>query len=149
MSVNLAINAVNTMNPAARLAASAMNLAVNTDDLRPAESIDLATPLIIAGVLGVLLAMALIAGAVILSRPRRSHDKPQPRGAHLSDTAKTQWHVRIDDVLARYHAGTIDRETAFIELAAICRGIASAHTGSEVRAHTLVVIRRESSNSVT
>lgn len=90
MSVNLAINAVNTMNPAARLAASAMNLAVNTDDLRPAESIDLATPLIIAGVLGVLLAMALIAGAVILSRPRRSHDKPQPRGAHLSDTAKTQ-----------------------------------------------------------
>lgn len=152
MTVNLAVNAVNAanaVNPAARLAVNTMNLAVNTDDLRPAESIDLATPLIVAGVLGVLLAVALIAGAVILSRPRRSHDKPQPRGAHLSDTAKTQWHARIDDVLARYHAGTIDRETAFIELAAICRGIASAHTGRDLHAHTLADIRREPRNPAT
>ena len=56
---------------------------------------------------------------------------------------------RIDDVLARYHAGTIDRETAFIELAAICRDIASAHTGRDLHAHTLADIRREPRNPAT
>ena len=75
--------------------------------------------------------------------------KPQPRGAHLDDTVKTSWHRRIDDVVRRYHAEQIDRETAFIELAAICRGIASAHTGRDLHAHTLTDIRREPRNPST
>ncbi|MBW3094297.1 hypothetical protein KIH75_02795 [Bifidobacterium sp. 64T4] len=142
--MNLAVNTA--VNQAANQTA---NLAVNVDNLQPVGQIDLTTPLIIAGVLGILIAIALIAGAVILSRPRRNRDKPQPRGAHLSDTAKTAWHARIDSVIARYHAGDIDRETAFIELAAICRDIASAHTGRDLHAHTLTDIRREPRNPAT
>ena len=97
-------------------------LAVDTNDLQPVGQLDIATPLIVAAALAAVLAIALVAGAVLLSRPRRNRDKPQPRGAHLDDTVKTSWHRRIDDVVRRYHAEQIDRETAFIELAAICRG---------------------------
>lgn len=124
-------------------------LAVDTNDLQPVGQLDIATPLIVAAALAAVLAIALVAGAVLLSRPRRNRDKPQPRGAHLDDTVKTSWHRRIDDVVRRYHAEQIDRETAFIELAAICRGIASAHTGRDLHAHTLTDIRREPRNPST
>lgn len=124
-------------------------LAVDTNDLQPVGQLDIATPLIVAATLAAVLAIALVAGAVLLSRPRRNRDKPQPRGAHLDDTVKTSWHRRIDDVVRRYHAEQIDRETAFIELAAICRGIASAHTGRDLHAHTLTDIRREPRNPST
>lgn len=124
-------------------------LALDTTDLQPVGRLDIATPLIVAATLGTMLAVALIVGAVLLSRPRRNRDKPQPRGAHLNDTVKTSWHRRIDDVVRRYHAEQIDRETAFIELAAICRGIASAHTGRDLHAHTLTDIRREPRNPST
>lgn len=124
-------------------------LAVDTNDLQPVGQLDIATPLIVAAALAAVLAIALVTGAVLLSRPRRNRDKPQPRGAHLDDTVKTSWHRRIDDVVRRYHAEQIDRETAFIELAAICRGIASAHTGRDLHAHTLTDIRREPRNPST
>lgn len=124
-------------------------LAMDTNDLQPVGQLDIATPLIVAAALAAVLAIALVAGAVLLSRPRRNRDKPQPRGAHLDDTVKTSWHRRIDDVVRRYHAEQIDRETAFIELAAICRGIASAHTGRDLHAHTLTDIRREPRNPST
>lgn len=124
-------------------------LAVDTTDLKPVGQLDIATPLIVAAMLGAVLAVALIVGAVLLSKPRRNREKPQPHGAHLSDAAKSIWHKRIDDVVRRYHAEAIDRETAFIELAAICRGIASAHTGRNLLAHTLADIRREPRNPST
>ena len=126
-----------------------VTLAVNTDGLQPVGQVDLSTPLIVTAVLATLLAVALIVAVVLLSRPRRTREKPQPRGAHLDSTAKTSWHRRIDDVVRRYHDEKIDRETAFIELAAICRGIASAHTGRDLRAHTLTDIRREPRNPST
>ena len=124
-------------------------LALDINDLQPVGQLDIATPLIVAAALGTVLAVALIVGAVLLSRPRRNRDKPQPHGAHLDNMAKTSWHRRIDDVVRRYHAEAIDRETAFIELAAICRGIASAHTGRDLHAHTLTDIRREPRNPST
>ena len=57
-------------------------LAVDTNDLQPVGQLDIATPLIVAAALAAVLAIALVTGAVLLSRPRRNRDKPQPRGAH-------------------------------------------------------------------
>lgn len=116
-------------------------LAVKTSGLKPVEQLDITTALIIVLTACLLVALALIAGVIVLSRPRRS--KPQPRAAHIANTNKAKWHQRIDDVLLRHKADELTSEQAFAELASICRNFASVHIGQDMSAHTLTDIRLE------
>ncbi|PLS29016.1 hypothetical protein [Bifidobacterium parmae] len=120
-----------------------LTLALKSDDLTPAGQIDMTGPFVAMLVAFLLLAAVLVAAVALLSRPRRSRAKARPHGAHSGGGDKAAWRARIDDVVARHDAGTLGREDAFTELAAIAREFASASTGRDLNAHTLTDIRNE------
>ncbi len=122
-------------------------LAVTTSDLKPVAQLNITTALTIALTACLLVTLALIACAVILSRPRPS--KAQPHAAHVHNEDKAKWHRRIDDVLLRHQADKLSSEQAFAELAAICRNFASVNIGQDMSAHTLTDLRMEPRNPST
>lgn len=116
-------------------------LAVKTSDLKPVAQLSITTALTVVLAICLLVALALIACAVILSRPR--HSKAQPHAAHVPNEDKAKWHHRINDVLLRHQADELTSEQAFAELAAICRNFASINIGQDMSTHTLTDIRLE------
>lgn len=78
-------------------------LATDPGDLRPVESLALTTPLVVAIVACLLLAVGLIALIIMLSRPaRKPRNSDRARGAHSNASSKAEWRARIDDVVARH-----------------------------------------------
>lgn len=76
-------------------------LATDPGDLRPVESLALTTPLVVAIVACLLLAVGLIALIIMLSRPaRKPRNSDRARGAHSNASSKAEWRSRIDDVVA-------------------------------------------------
>ena len=81
-------------------------LATDPGDLRPVESLALTTPLVVAIVACLLLAVGLIALIIMLARPaRKPRTSDRARGAHSNASSKAEWRARIDDVVARDFAG--------------------------------------------
>ena len=105
-------------------------LATDPGDLRPVESLALTTPLVVAIVACLLLAVGLIALIIMLSRPAR-----KPRNSNAS--SKAEWRARIDDVVARHESGALPRHEAFVELSVIARDFAGAASGKELSSSTL------------
>lgn len=120
-----------------------MALSLKTDDLTIATSVDLTVPLLIVLLACLLVMAAAIALAVVLSRPRRRPAKPQAHGAHAIATGKGVWRTRIGSVVEDYDNGVIDREEAFLRLAAVARDYASAASGRDLSARTLSDLHRE------
>lgn len=87
-----------------------------------------------------LLAVVLVALVVWLARPSRKPAKIVNRGRHDALAGKTVWHQRIDDVVSPQPGGSLEREEAFAQLAAIARDFASTATGTDVRNQTLTDI---------
>ncbi|PST46188.1 hypothetical protein CPA40_07025 [Bifidobacterium callitrichos] len=125
--------------------AAAEHVSLNT----PVGPIDLTTPLVAVAVACVLAAIALVVGAVLLSRPRRVRAAARQRGAHADAQDRRRWHRRIDDVVSRHQAGALERGEAFAELASIARDYASEASGRDLKSHTLADIRREPRTSST
>lgn len=119
-----------------------MIVAVQNDDLTPVAQLDMTGPLVAVLAACLLLAATLIACVVLLSRPPRAR-RERTRGAHSMSTGKAAWHARIDEVTSRHAAGDIDREEAFLALAAIARDFASEATGRDLSTHTLADLRGE------
>ena len=95
-------------------------LATDPGDLRPVESLALTTPLVVAIVACLLLAVGLIALIIMLSRPaRKPRNSDRARGAHSNASSKAEWRARIDDVVARHESGALPRHEAFVELSVI------------------------------
>ena len=75
-------------------------LATDPGDLRPVESLALTTPLVVAIVACLLLAVGLIALIIMLSRPaHKPRNSDRARGAHSNASSKAEWRARIDDVV--------------------------------------------------
>ena len=84
-------------------------LATDPGDLRPVESLALTTPLVVAIVACLLLAVGLIALIIMLSRPaRKPRNSDRARGAHSNASSKAEWRARIDDVVARHRQIPVD-----------------------------------------
>ena len=84
-------------------------LATDPGDLRPVESLALTTPLMVAIVACLLLAVGLIALIIMLSRPaRKPRNSDRARGAHSNASSKAEWRSRIDDT-AFFHNEDIIR----------------------------------------
>ena len=124
-----------------------MTLSIPTDDLVVEPSLNLTAPLALALVCGVLIAVVAITLAVVLSRPRRTPAKDTARGAHSTAAGKSIWHARIDAVVSDHRNGVIDREEAFLRLAAIAREYASAVSGKDMSGYTLSDLHRERRDS--
>lgn len=83
-------------------------LATDPGDLRPVESLALTTPLVVAIIACLLLAVGLIALIIMLSRPaRKPRNSDRARGAHSNASSKAEWRARIDDVVARHESGAL------------------------------------------
>ena len=66
-------------------------LATDPGDLRPVESLALTTPLVVAIVACLLLAVGLIALIIMLSRPaRKPRNSDRARGAHSNASSKAE-----------------------------------------------------------
>ena len=105
-------------------------LATDPGDLRPVESLALTTPLVVAIVACLLLAVGLIALIIMLSRPaRKPRNSDRARGAHSNASSKAEWRARIDDVVARHESGALPRHEA--------RDFAGAASGKELSSSTL------------
>ncbi|MBW3082390.1 hypothetical protein [Bifidobacterium phasiani] len=115
--------------------------ALDSSDLTTVGRSDLTTPLLIVLAVCLLLAVAAIVAAALLSRPRRSPRTARPRGAHRDGSDRGAWRARVDEVVARYHDGALDREEAFARLAAVARDYASSASGRDMSAHTLDDLR--------
>ena len=108
-------------------------LATDPGDLRPVESLALTTPLVVAIVACLLLAVGLIALIIMLARPaRKPRNSDRARGAHSNASSKA-----IDDVVARHESGALPRHEAFVELSVIARDFAGAASGKELSSSTL------------
>ena len=116
---------------------------MTTSDLTPVGQLDLTPMLAIVASACAALAVILIVAVVLLSRPRKTRAKAQPRGAHTGAADRRAWHRRIDEVVSRHDSGELDREEAFAALAGIARDYASEASGRDLTSHTLADIRRE------
>ncbi|KFI52758.1 hypothetical protein [Bifidobacterium biavatii] len=112
-------------------------IADGTADLNPVPQLALTTPLLAVIIGCLVLAAALIALTVVLSRPRRVPANAPRRGNHMTGGDAAAWHARIDGIVARYEAKELTREQAFVELAETTRDFAGAATGRDMRASTL------------
>lgn len=118
-------------------------LAVDPGDLQPVEGLSLTGPLTAVIAACLLAAVILIVLAVVFSKPSKRPSKDMPaRGAHRQANAKAVWHARIDDVVTRYEAGSLNREDAFVQLALIARDFAGEASGKGLSASTLTDLTR-------
>ncbi|RSX54691.1 hypothetical protein [Bifidobacterium samirii] len=116
--------------------------AIDVTGLTPVEPADLAGPLTVA-VAGCLVAAVLFAVLVwFLSRPRRARRTRDRRGAHVDGAAAGRWHRMVADIVDGFESGAIDRQEAFVRLAQVARAFASARTGDDMSARTLVDLNR-------
>ncbi|RBP99944.1 hypothetical protein [Bifidobacterium xylocopae] len=108
---------------------------------RPAPQLNSWKPLLIATVLCFTLALALIAAAILLSRPRRTPTAPQAK--HVPMAAKDQWKARIRQVVSEHAQGQLNQSQAMGQLAEIVRAFASEASGQDLTAQTLAELSRQ------
>ncbi|MBT1161066.1 hypothetical protein [Bifidobacterium sp. SO1] len=126
-----------------------MLLADGTDGLNPVGRLDLGAPLIAVVVSCAAMAAMLIVAIVLLSRPKKIVARRGARGVHVDDGMLARWRRIVDDVVRRYHDGSLSREESFVELADVARRFASEASGMDMRASTLsdlVVLPRTDGN---
>ena len=88
----------------------------------------------------VILALALITTALLLPKYRRQ------QGEHTVQAnfdSRNAWRQRIDQVVAQYASGRLDRDQAMTALATIARGFASRSWNSDMKAKTLAEIKAQ------
>lgn len=114
--------------------------ALAEERLVPVAQLDLTAPLVAAIVICLLVALALVVLAIVLTRPARRAKRVSRPGAHSEVSGKSAWHARIEDIVRRHAAGDVEREEAFAELAAVARDYASAASADDLRSSTLTDI---------
>ena len=113
-----------------------MTSSLNTDDLTVIPQLDLTVPLVAALLVCLAVMIAAIVLAVVLSRPRRKPRVSAARGVHAAATGKSVWRNRINAIVEDHDNNVIDREEAFLRLAAVARDYASAVSGRDMSAQT-------------
>ena len=88
----------------------------------------------------IILTLALVAAAVLLPRFRRQQEEGP---AQVSSDSRDVWRQRIDQVVARYDNGELDRDQAMTALATIARGFASRSWNSDMKSKTLAEIQAQ------
>ena len=88
----------------------------------------------------IVLALALAGAAILLPRFRR-----QQEGHPIQESSDSldAWRQRIDQVVAQYDKGHLDRDQAMTALAAIARGFASRSWNSDMKSKTLAEIQAQ------
>ena len=119
-----------------------MTSSLNTDDLTVIPQLDLTVPLAAALLVCLAVMIAAIVLAVVLSRPRRKPRVSAARGVHTATTGKSVWRNRINAIVEDHDNNVIDREEAFLRLAAVARDYASAVSGRDMSAQTLSDLHR-------
>ena len=109
-----------------------MTSSLNTDDLTVIPQLDLTVPLVAALLACLAVMIAAIVLAVVLSRPRRKPRVSAARGVHAAATGKSVWRNRINAIVEDHDNNVIDREEAFLRLAAVARDYASAVSGRDM-----------------
>ena len=119
-----------------------MTSSLNTDDLTVIPQLDLTVPLVAALLVCLAVMIASIVLAVVLSRPGRKPRVSAARGVHTATTGKSVWRNRINAIVEDHDNNVIDREEAFLRLAAVARDYASAVSGRDMSAQTLSDLHR-------
>ncbi|PJM72767.1 hypothetical protein CS006_09415 [Bifidobacterium primatium] len=114
------------------------SLTLSAQRFAPVSQTDV-RPFVAAAVALAVAAVLLCVIVMALGRPRRV--VPAPGGVHRRSTGNDEWLRQIDDVRERFHAGEIDEDDAFSELAGIARRFASSRLGRDVTSHTLAELR--------
>ena len=74
--------------------------------------------------------------------PSRKPRASAARGVHTAATGKSVWRNRINAIVEDHDNNVIDREEAFLRLAAVARDYASAVSGRDMSAQTLSDLHR-------
>ncbi|WP_445338729.1 hypothetical protein [Bifidobacterium sp. ESL0822] len=98
------------------------------------------TWLLVLATTAIILALALAAAAILL--PRFRHQQ-EVHPAQVSSQSRDAWRQQIDQVVAQYDKGHLDRDQAMTALAAIARGFASRSWNNDMRAKTLAEIQAQ------
>ena len=88
----------------------------------------------------VVLSLALAATALLLPKFRRQQGK---HTVQANPDSRNAWHQRIDQVVAQYDSGRLDRDQAMTALATIARGFASRSWNNDMKAKTLAEIKAQ------
>lgn len=121
-----------------------MALALDTDSLKPVEQLHLNEPLIVAMCAGLLVAIALVIVAVLLSKKHAVAVRDD--GSRIPVDTKEAWLERVDNVAADAAAHTITREEALARLASIARTFASSRSPQRFESYTLLDLNRETTH---
>ncbi|KFI80217.1 hypothetical protein [Bifidobacterium mongoliense] len=123
------------------------NIRITSADITNADSplrtralIGGSTTLLVALLCCLALAIVCVTTAILASRIGRRPHPAQPAGAHSGSRAQGPWRARVDDILRRYHDGSLDRDAAFTALAKVARDYASHVSGTPMTSHTLADI---------
>lgn len=121
------------------------------DDLTPAPVEEINDPVgywsgwLAIGILAVLLAVAIVLVAILLTRRRAPKAPPVRRLAPGEDpfgTLRVDAHRAIDGLVAEHAAGRIDDRTLHLRLSSVMRGFASGRLGIDTGSLTLLDISR-------
>ena len=94
--------------------------------------------LVLAGTIAcALLAVGLVVAVVLLSHPVDGKEELPVRGSQSVLANNAVWHARINDIVAQYDQGDIDRDEAFTRLASVTRDFASIAFNRNMGSHTL------------
>ena len=88
----------------------------------------------------VILALTLAATAILLPKFRR---QPGEHTVQANSDSRNAWRQRIDQVVARYDSGHLDRDQAMTALATIARGFASRSWNNDMKTKTLAEIKAQ------
>ena len=94
----------------------------------------------------IILTLALAATALLLPKFRRQHGEHmvhEEGPAQVSSDSRDAWRQQIDQVVARYDKGQLDRDQAMTALATIARGFASRSWNSDMKSKTLAEIQAQ------
>ena len=88
----------------------------------------------------IILALALAGAAILLPMFRRQQEE---HPIQASSNSLDAWRRRIDQVVAQYNKGHLDRDQAMTALATIARGFASHSWNSDMKSKTLAEIQAQ------
>ena len=88
----------------------------------------------------IILALALAGAAILLPR---FHRQQEEHPIQASSDSLNAWRQRIDQVVAQYDKGHLDRGQAMTALATIARGFASRSWNSDMKSKTLAEIQAQ------
>ena len=88
----------------------------------------------------IILALALAGAAILLPR---FHRQQEEHPIQASSDSLNAWRQRIDQVVAQYDKGHLNRDQAMTALATIARGFASRSWNSDMKSKTLAEIQAQ------